>query len=72
MIFSSSLFLLYFLPCFLIAYFLIDRQYKNGLLLIAGILFYAWGAPKFVFVVMASVLADWLVIRLMNLKTQTK
>ena len=69
MIFSSSLFLLYFLPCFLIAYFLIDRQYKNGLLLIAGILFYAWGAPKFVFVVMASVLADWLVIRLMNLKT---
>ena len=69
MIFSSSLFLLYFLPLFLIAYFLIDRRYKNWLLLFASILFYCWGAPKFVFFVMASVIVDFLVIRLMNLKS---
>ena len=69
MIFSSSLFLLYFLPCFLIAYYLIDRQYKNWLLLIVSILFYSWGAPKFVFIVMASVLVDFVVVMLMNRKT---
>ena len=51
MIFSNSLFLLYFLPILLIIYFLIDRDYKNWILLIASILFYACGAPKFVFVV---------------------
>ena len=71
MIFSSSLFLLYFLPCFLIVYYLIDRQYKNWLLLIVSILFYSWGAPKFVFIVMASVLVDFLVVMLMNRKTGT-
>ncbi len=71
MIFSSSLFLLYFLPILLIIYFLIDRDYKNWILLIASILFYAWGAPKFVFVVAGSVLVDYLLIRQMSLKTGT-
>jgi alginate O-acetyltransferase complex protein AlgI len=66
MIFSSSLFLLYFLPFLLIVYFLIDRSYKNWFLLIASVLFYAWGAPKFVFFVMGSVLVDFMVIRQMN------
>ena len=69
MIFSSSLFLLYFLPFFLIVYFLIDRSYKNWVLLIASILFYAWGAPKFVFFVMGSVLIDYVLVRQMSLKT---
>jgi alginate O-acetyltransferase complex protein AlgI len=63
MIFNSSLFLLYFLPVFLVIYLLIDRNYKNWFLLGASLLFYAWGAPKFVFVVMASVILDWLIIR---------
>ena len=71
MIFSSSLFLLYFLPILLIIYLLIDRDYKNWVLLIASVLFYAWGAPKFVFVVAGSVLVDYLLIRQMNLKTGT-
>ncbi len=69
MIFNSSLFLLYFLPFILIVYFLIDRSYKNGFLLIASLLFYAWGAPKFVFIVAGSVVIDFLIIRRMTLKT---
>ena len=68
MIYNSSLFLLYFLPFFLIAYLLIDRSYRNWLLLIASIVFYAWGAPKFVFIVMGSVLADFLFVRQISLK----
>jgi alginate O-acetyltransferase complex protein AlgI len=63
MIFNSSLFLLYFLPLFLIFYYLIDRKFKNGFLLLVSIFFYAWGAPKFVFVVMGSVIIDYLLIR---------
>ncbi|MCX6277131.1 MAG: MBOAT family protein [Bacteroidetes bacterium] len=68
MIFNSSLFLLYFLPFFLIIYYLIDQKFKNWFLLFASVLFYAWGAPKFVFYVMGSVAVDYWIIRLMNLK----
>jgi len=66
MIFSTSLFLLYFLPFFLIIYYLVDRKFKNWAILIAGIFFYAWGAPKFVFFVMGSVLVDWVIIGQMS------
>jgi alginate O-acetyltransferase complex protein AlgI len=67
MVFNSSLFLLYFLPFFLIIYYLVGRKFRNWWLLLASLFFYAWGAPKFVFVVMASVLADYFVIRQMSL-----
>jgi alginate O-acetyltransferase complex protein AlgI len=69
MIVNSSLFLLYFLPFFLIIYYLIDRKYKNGLLLLAGILFYAWGAPKFVFFVMGAVAADFYIVQQFDRRT---
>jgi alginate O-acetyltransferase complex protein AlgI len=63
MIYNSSLFLLYFLPVFLVLYYLADRRYRNGILLIAGIFFYAWGAPKFVFWVMGSVVLDFFLLK---------
>jgi alginate O-acetyltransferase complex protein AlgI len=69
MIFSSSLFLLYFLPAFLIICYLIPRSFRNWFLLFASIFFYAWGAPKFVFFVMGSVLIDFGLVRQMSLKT---
>ncbi|MFZ4521609.1 MAG: MBOAT family O-acyltransferase [Bacteroidales bacterium] len=68
MIFNSSLFLLYFLPFFLLIYYLLDRKFKNWFLLLVGVFFYAWGAPKFVFFLMGSVVADYFIIRLMNAK----
>ena len=63
MVFSSSLFLLYFLPLFLVIYFLLAGQYKNGFLLLVSIFFYAWGAPVFVFYVAGSVIIDYFLIR---------
>jgi len=66
MIYNSSLFLLYFLPFLLIVYYLIDQKFKNWFLLLASVLFYAWGAPKFVFFVAGSVVIDFLLLRLMN------
>lgn len=63
MIFNSSLFLLYFLPAFLIIYFLLARQYKNGFILLVSIFFYAWGAPRFVFFIAGSVILDFFLIK---------
>ena len=67
MIFSTSLFLLYFLPAFLIIYFLlalIPRTWpKNTFLLLVSIFYYAWGAPVFVFVVAGSILVDFFLLK---------
>lgn len=58
MVFSSAIFLFVFLPLTLAGYYLIDRRFKNIFLLIASLLFYAWGEPKFVFVMMFSILVN--------------
>jgi len=59
MVFSSSLFILYFLPAALLAYYLIDKKYKNLVIVAFSILFYAWGAPKYLFVVLAAMIMDF-------------
>lgn len=49
MVFSSLVFLYFFLPLAGISYFLCkNRAYRNGLLLVLSLLFYAWGEPKYV------------------------
>ncbi|TXB64763.1 MBOAT family protein [Vicingus serpentipes] len=62
MVFSSTFFLLLFLPVFLFFYHLAAVKYKNWVILIASLFFYAWGAPKFVFVVVGSVIVDFYLI----------
>lgn len=59
MVFSSTLFLLYFLPLFLVVYYLADTRYKNAVILTFSIFFYAWGAPRFLFVILGSVILDY-------------
>ncbi len=59
MVFSTALFLLWFLPAFLAGYWLLPRRARNAWLLLASALFYAWGAPRFVFVVLAVTYADY-------------
>lgn len=66
MVFSSSLFLLLFLPIFLGFYHLAAVKYKNWVILIASLFFYAWGAPKFVVVIVASVITDFYLIDFMH------
>lgn len=67
MVYNSTFFLLYFLPVFLILYYLLPGRFRNVFLLMASIAFYAWGTPKFVFVVMASVVADYYILQFMSL-----
>lgn len=63
MVFSSSVFLLYFLPVFFLIYSIASKEYKNYIILIASIFFYAWGAPKFVFVIVGSTLIDFQIVK---------
>ena len=56
MLFSSIPFLYYFLPAVLIVYFLVPRVLKNTVLLIASLVFYAWGEPKYVFLMIGTIL----------------
>ena len=63
MVFSSSIFLLYFLPLFLLVYHLVGAKYKNYVILFSSILFYSWGAPKFLFVILGSTIIDFYIVR---------
>src|SRR5437868_1425031 len=59
MVFSTSIFLLMFLPLFLGTYFLSPTRFKNGVILLFSIFFYMWGAPKFIFVILGSIIIDF-------------
>lgn len=59
MIFSSILFLFYFLPVFLLLYYLTPERFRNYIALLGSLLFYAWGAPRFVFLLVLSSCVDF-------------
>ncbi len=56
MLFSSISFLYYFLPLTLMLYFAAPKELKNTVLLLASLLFYSWGEPKYVLLMGVSVL----------------
>lgn len=55
MLFSSMIFLWVFLPITLIIYYCVDNKFKNALLLSASLMFYAWGEPKYIFLMLISI-----------------
>ena len=62
MLFSSSVFLMVFLPLTLLVYFLIPGRFvmaRNTALLIASLVFYGWGEPKYILVMLVSILANY-------------
>lgn len=59
MVFSSLTFLYFFLPLSLGAYFLTPNKYKNFILLVTGLLFYSWGEPIYVIVMILSSAIDY-------------
>ena len=60
MSFSSTIFLFFFLPITVIGYYLIRSELKNLFLLVASLLFYAWGEPRLVCLLIASILVNYL------------
>jgi len=65
MVFSSITFLIYFLPFFLLAYHLTPHRFKNAGILIFSIFFYAWGGPKFIFVILGTTFLDFFLVNKM-------
>lgn len=59
MLFSSIPFLYYFLPLVLAVYFLTPARFRNAVPLLASLIFYAWGEPKYVLLMLASILSGY-------------
>lgn len=59
MLFSSVSFLFVFLPLLCLAYFLVRAQFRNYLLLMASILFYAWGEPRYLAIMFITILLNY-------------
>lgn len=59
MVFASITFLYYFLPMFLILYFVVPKKYKNIVLLIFSIIFYFYGEPKYILLMLVEVLFSY-------------
>ncbi len=59
MLFSGIPFLYYFLPAVLLLYFIAPKCLKNTVLLVSSLFFYAWGEPKIVLIMIASILVGY-------------
>lgn len=60
MVFSSLIFTFFFLPVVIILYYLAKEKYRNCILLIASLYFYSYGEPKFVFIMVGSIIFNYL------------
>lgn len=59
MVFSSLTFLFAFLPITLIGYYVLPKKWKIGFLLLASLVFYAWGEPIYVLLMIGSIAVNW-------------
>lgn len=60
MLFSSLLFLYYFLPMTMLIYFIVPKSFKNIVLLIASLIFYGWGEPRYVILMILSIIVNYI------------
>ena len=63
MVFSSNVFLFFFLPIFLLAYFITPRKYRNYTLLVFSLVFYAYGAPDFVLLLVGECVINYFLVK---------
>ncbi len=66
MVFSSLTFIYYFLPIVLFVYFIIPDKYRNLVILVSGLFFYAWGEPIYVLIMILSTVIDYTAGRLIH------
>ena len=65
MVFSSVTFLFAFLPATLLGYYVLPRRWRIAFLLLVSLVFYAWGEPVYVLLMMGSILVNWCIGLLM-------
>lgn len=66
MVFSSLVFLLLFFTASILLYYIVPFRLKNAVILLSGILFYAWGEPIYVAVMLLSTMIDYCAGLVMN------
>lgn len=59
MYFSSLLFLFVFLPIVLSVYYILPRKFRNGFLLLSNLVFYGWGEPVFILIMIVSITVNY-------------
>ena len=72
MVFSSTIFLCVYLPLVLLGYYICPKKGRNLFLLIVSLVFYAWGEPKYVFLMIFSILINYIFGRLMDKHRENK
>ena len=60
MLFSSMTFCFVFLPVVLLLYLTAKKELHNGILLAASIIFYAWGEPKYLAIMLLTILINYI------------
>ncbi|MGI5978630.1 MAG: MBOAT family O-acyltransferase [Oscillospiraceae bacterium] len=61
MVFSSLNFMFVFLPIVLAVYYIVPQKWKNACLLLASLVFYSWGEPVYILLLIASILANYFI-----------
>lgn len=71
MVFNSVVFLLKFLPVFLLIYYIAEAKYRNAVLFMGSIFFYAYGEPIYVLLLMASIAVNFEAGKRLDIKRKT-
>ena len=67
MVFSSLIFLCIFLPIMIIGYYVLPKKCRNIYLLLGSLFFYAWGEPKYIYLMLASIVGNYIFGMLIHL-----
>ena len=66
MLFNSMTFLWIFLPVLILLYFWVNKRWSNYVLLIFSLIFYAWGEPVYIFLMLASIVINYVIGLMLN------
>ena len=66
MVFSSMTFIWIFLPILLFVYYISKEKYRNIILLIFSLIFYSWGEPKYIILMLISILVNYIFGRILD------
>lgn len=72
MVFSSIVFLYIFLPVMLLIYFIVPNKFKNAVMIVASLLFFAWGEIRYIFVMLLLAVMDFICGKKINKHWQDK
>lgn len=68
MVFSSIIFMFTFLPIILVTYYLSPRKLRNFILLLGSLVFYAWGEPVYIILMILTIIINYVLALLIKIK----